>query len=74
MIFGVGEKRKQRLQYLQQLVGDRSNDDKTPQASLQQHEALVHSLSAEYHARPNSSPYLLLSRCGNAHMQEELKD
>jgi hypothetical protein len=59
VLFYVGEKRKRKLQYLQQLIRDGSNDEQTPEASPQQHEAHLRSLSAEYDAVPSSSPYML---------------
>ncbi|KAH7083354.1 hypothetical protein BKA63DRAFT_561528 [Paraphoma chrysanthemicola] len=53
------EKRKRKLQYLQQLIKDGSNDEQTPEPSPQQHEAHLRPLSADYEAGPSSSPFML---------------
>jgi hypothetical protein len=58
-VFYAGEKRKRKLQYLQQLIKDGSNDEQTPEASPQPHEAHLRSISAEYDAGSSSSPYML---------------
>jgi hypothetical protein len=59
--FYAGEKRKRKLQYLQKLIRDGSNDEQTPEPSPHQHEAHLRSLSSDYESGPSSSPYLLPS-------------
>jgi hypothetical protein len=59
VLFCAGEKRKQKLQYLQQLIRDGSNDEQTPEPSPRQHETHLRSLSAEYDTGASSSPYML---------------
>jgi hypothetical protein len=59
ILFCAGEKRKQKLQYLQQLIRDRSNDEQTPEPSPRQHEAHLRSLCADYDTGASSSPYML---------------
>lgn len=61
MLCDTGEKRKQKLRYLQQLIKDGSNDEQTPEPSPQQHEAHLRPLSADYEAGPSSSPFMLHS-------------
>ena len=59
---GVGEKRKRKLQYLQQLVNDDSDSHQDPEPSPEQHEIYPRSLSADYQvAGPSSSPYIVPS-------------
>ena len=59
---GVGEKRKRKLQYLQQLVNDDSDSHQDPEPSPKQHEIYPRSLSADYQvAGPSSSPYIVPS-------------
>jgi hypothetical protein len=58
MFSHAGEKRKRKLQYLQQLITDGSNDEQTPDTSPRQRDAHLRSLSTDYDAGP-SSPYLL---------------
>jgi len=55
----AGEKRKRKLQYLQQLIKDESNGEQTPETSPRQSEAHLRSLSADYDTGPSSSPYSL---------------
>ena len=56
----IGEKRKRKLQHLQQLIKDKPNDQNEVEPSSEQHEAYARSLSADYeHSRPNSPPYAL---------------
>jgi hypothetical protein len=54
------EKRKRKLQYLQQLVNDDSDGHQNPEPSPEQHEVYPRSLSADYEvAGPSSSsPYI----------------
>jgi hypothetical protein len=52
--FTAGEKRKRKLQYLQQLIKDDSNDEQTPYTSPQQHEAC----STDHNTAPSSSPFM----------------
>lgn len=59
MAICTGEKRKRKLQYLQQLVKDESNDEKTPEPSPTQQEAHLRHLSADSEAEPSSSSYAL---------------
>lgn len=61
MVLGIGEKRKRKLQYLQDLIKDGSNDEQTPEPSPQRQEAHLRSISAEYELGPSSSPYNLPS-------------
>jgi hypothetical protein len=59
---GVGEKRKRKLQYLQQLVNNDSDSHQDPEPSPEQHEIYPRSLSADYQvAGPSSSPYIVPS-------------
>ena len=59
---GVGEKRKRKLQYLQQLVNDDSDSHQDPEPSPEQPEIYPRSLSADYQvAGPSSSPYIVPS-------------
>ncbi|KAB2110707.1 hypothetical protein AG0111_0g1428 [Alternaria gaisen] len=52
------EKRKRKLQYLQQLVNDDSDSHQDPEPSPEQREIYPRSLSADYQvAGPSSSPY-----------------
>ncbi|CAN9080400.1 unnamed protein product [Alternaria alternata] len=56
------EKRKRKLQYLQQLVNDDSDSHQDPEPSPEQHEIYPRSLSADYQvAGPSSSPYIVPS-------------
>ncbi|CAO2655820.1 Nn.00g046230.m01.CDS01 [Neocucurbitaria sp. VM-36] len=56
------EKRKRKLQYLQDLIKDESNDQQESDPSLEQHEVFVRSLSADQEPLgPSSSPYMLSS-------------
>jgi hypothetical protein len=61
MLFVAGEKRKRKLQYLQQLIKDESNDEQTPYTSPQQHEAHVRNHSADHDVAPSSSAFTLPS-------------
>jgi hypothetical protein len=54
----IGEKRKRKLQYLQQLVKDDSNDEKTPEPSPQLHQTQIRSCSREFDVGPSSSPFM----------------
>jgi hypothetical protein len=56
----LGEKRKRKLQYLQHLIRDGSNDDQESEPSPSGHEAYARSLSADYDvAGASPSPYIL---------------
>ncbi|KAL1801738.1 hypothetical protein ACET3X_002080 [Alternaria dauci] len=56
------EKRKRKLQYLQQLINDDSDSHQDAEPSPEQHEVYPRSLSADYQvAGPSSSPYMLSS-------------
>ncbi|KAF2025865.1 hypothetical protein EK21DRAFT_75464 [Setomelanomma holmii] len=55
------EKRKRKLQYLQQLIKDGSNDELTPETSPQQQEAQLPPFSTDREAGPSSSPFILPS-------------
>ena len=56
----VGEKRKRKLQYLQQLITDGPDDEQASEPSPDQHATYARSLSADYDvAGPSSSPYVL---------------
>jgi hypothetical protein len=56
----VGEKRKRKLQYLQHLIRDESNDDQESEPSPSGHDAYARSLSADYDvAGASPSPYIL---------------
>jgi hypothetical protein len=57
----TGEKRKKKLQYLQQLVKDGSNDEQNPEPSPQQHQVHIRSHSADYNAGLSPSPFMLPS-------------
>ncbi|KAL5115851.1 hypothetical protein ACEQ8H_006253 [Pleosporales sp. CAS-2024a] len=61
VLLRAGEKRKNRLQYLQHLIRDGSNEEQTPEPSPQQHEAHCHSTSADYKVGSSSSPFMLPS-------------
>jgi hypothetical protein len=55
---GIGEKRKRKLQYLQQLIRHDSEGCQDSEPSPEQHEVYMRSLSADYDtAGPSSSPY-----------------
>ncbi|KAH7396897.1 hypothetical protein DE146DRAFT_614489 [Phaeosphaeria sp. MPI-PUGE-AT-0046c] len=55
------EKRKRKLQYLQQLIKDGPNDEHTPEAVPQQLEAHLRAHSADYAESSHSSPFMLPS-------------
>jgi hypothetical protein len=58
----VGEKRKRKFQYLQQLIKDGPDDEQESKPSPGQHATYARSLSADYDvAGPSSSPYTLPS-------------
>jgi hypothetical protein len=59
VLFCTGEKRKQKLQYLQHLIRDGSNDEQTPEPSPEQYGAHLRAVSAEYDTRARSSPCML---------------
>jgi hypothetical protein len=60
MFLYLGEKRKRKLQYLQQLIRDGSNDDQESEPSLSGHDAYERSLSSDYDvAAASPSPYIL---------------
>jgi hypothetical protein len=62
MWLGIGEKRKRKLQYLQQLIRDDSEGPQDSEPSPEQHEVYPRSLSADYDiAGPSSSPYQMPS-------------
>jgi hypothetical protein len=60
-LFVAGEKRKRKLQYLQQLVKDESNDELTPYTSPEEHEAHIRAHSVDYDVAQRSSPFALPS-------------
>ncbi|KAF2830536.1 hypothetical protein CC86DRAFT_378818 [Ophiobolus disseminans] len=62
------EKRKRKLQYLQQLIKDGSNDEQSPDTSPQQHEAHLRPRSADYEPGPSLSPFSLSSHSDFAPM------
>ncbi|OAL52364.1 hypothetical protein IQ07DRAFT_369354 [Pyrenochaeta sp. DS3sAY3a] len=63
------EKRKRKLQYLQQLIKDSPNDQQESEPSPEQHDAYARSISADYEVSgPSSSPYLLPSHSDFASM------
>jgi hypothetical protein len=64
----TGEKRKQKLQYLQHLTKDGSNDEQTPEPSPEQHGAHPCSISPEYDTRARSSPRMLPASDGVSSM------
>jgi hypothetical protein len=58
----VGEKRKRKLQYLQKLIRDGSNDEQESEPSPDPHDPYARSLSADYDlAGTSQSPYRLPS-------------
>jgi hypothetical protein len=58
----VGEKRKRKLQYLQQLIRDGSNDEHESEPSPDPHDTYARSLSVDYDlAGASQSPYILPS-------------
>jgi hypothetical protein len=68
VIIHAGEKRKRKLQYLQQLIKDGSNNEQSPGTSPRQHEVHLRSPSADYETGRSSSPYLLPSHSEYARM------
>lgn len=60
-LFIAGEKRKRKLQYLQQLIKDGPTDEHTPETIPQQVEAHLRAHSADYAESAHSSPFMLPS-------------
>jgi hypothetical protein len=58
----TGEKRKKKLQYLQQLIKDGPDDQHESEPSPERYDSYERSVSAEYDStKPGSSPYILRS-------------
>lgn len=64
LLFHAGEKRKKKLQYLQQLVEEGSNDGQTPEPSQQPQHAHVSPQVSENDTGLASSPFMLPSGSG----------